>query len=70
MDTHDSDYVMICTTAIPPISNTLKKFWIPSYFHSSYIQTIYNNKYESINNTFIKNVEPLLDYINHPALVE
>ena len=67
---HDSDYVLIFTTGIPYISNTLNKLWIPSDFHSSYMQTIYNDKQESINNIFVTYVEPLLDNINHPALVE
>ena len=38
--------------------------------HSYYIQTILNDKEQSINNIFIKYVEPLLDDINNPALVE
>ena len=70
MDMHDSDYVMICTTEITSISNTLKNFQIPSYFHSFYIKTIYNDEYEIINNIFITYVEPLLDDINHPTLLE
>ena len=34
---HDSEYVMICTTEISYISNTLKNLLIPSDFHSYYI---------------------------------
>ena len=44
MDMYDSDYVMTCTTAIPSISNTIKKLWIQSDLHSYYIKTIYNDK--------------------------
>ena len=44
MDMHDSDYVMIFNIEITSISNNLKKLWIPSDMHSSYIQTIYNDK--------------------------
>ena len=44
--------------------------WIPSYLHSSYIQTIYNSKEESINKIFITYSEPLLEDINYPALLE
>ena len=29
MDMNDSECVMICNTAIPSISNSLKKLWIP-----------------------------------------
>ena len=70
MDVQDSDYVIICTKGITSISNTLKKLWILSDLYSSYIQTIYKYKEESINNIFITYVEPLLDDINHPELVE
>ena len=38
--------------------------------HYSYIQTKYNYKEEIKNNTFIKYFEPLLNYINHPALIQ
>ena len=41
---NDSDYVMTCTTSINSISNTLKKLWIQPDLHSSYIETIYNDK--------------------------
>ena len=44
MDMHDSDYVVICTTAIPSIPNTLKKLLLHSDLHSSYIQTKHNGK--------------------------
>ena len=70
MDTHDSEYVMTCTTAINSISNTLKKLLVQSDLHSSYIKTRYNGKGESINNSFSTYIEPLLSNINHPALVQ
>ena len=70
MDMHDSDNVMNCTTVIPSISNTLNNLLLQSDFHSSYIQTIYNGKEEVTNNIFSKYVEPLLNDINHPALVQ
>ena len=70
MDLHDSDYVMTCNTTISFISNTLKKLLLQSYLHSSYIQTIYNGKSESINNIFSTYFEPLLNHINHPELVQ
>ena len=45
MDMNDSDYVMLCTTVIFfRIKHPLKGFFTQSYLHSSYIQTIYNNK--------------------------
>ena len=67
---HDSEYVMTCTTTIPYISNTIKKLWIQLDFHSSYIKTMYSYKDESIYNIFSTYVEPLLDDINHPELVQ
>ena len=69
MDMNNPDYVMIYTTTIISISNTLKKLWITSDSHSYYIQTIHNYKEESINEKFITYVEPLLDGINNNALV-
>ena len=67
---HDSDYVITCTTAIPSISNMLKKFLSQYDFHSSYNQTKYIGKELIIQNIFITYVEPLLNYINHPASVQ
>ena len=67
---YDSDYVMTFTMEILSISNTLKKLLLQSYYHLYYIQTIYNCKVESINNIFITYGEPLLNYINHPTLVQ
>ena len=54
MYTHDSDYVMTCTTTIAYILNTPKKLLLQSALHSSYIQTKYNGKEESINKMFSK----------------
>ena len=67
---HDSDYVMTCTTAIVSISNTLKKLLLQYDLHSSYNQTKYIGEEEIIHNIFSTYVEPLLNYINHPALVQ
>ena len=38
--------------------------------HSSYNQTKYNGEEEVIHNIFSTYIEPLLNYINHPALVQ
>ena len=70
MYVHDSDYDMNCTTAITSISNTLKNALLQYNFHSSYNQTKYNGEEEIINNFFSIYVEPLLNYINHPTLVQ
>ena len=67
---HDSDHVMTCTTAITYISNTLNKFLLQYDLHSSYNQTKYIYEEEIIHNIFSKYVEPLLNYINHPELVQ
>ena len=69
-EAHNSDYVMTGITTIPSISNTLKKLLFRSSLHSSYFQNKYNDKEEIINNTFITYVEPLLNDINHPALIQ
>ena len=67
---HYSDYVMNFTTAIPSISSTLNKFLLQYNLHSLYNQKIYIGEEEIIHNIFSTYVEPLLNYINHPALVQ
>ena len=67
---NDSEYVITCTTAIPFISNTLKKLLLQYDLHSSYNQTKYIGEEEIIPNIFSTYVEPLLNYINHPTLVQ
>ena len=69
-ETYNSDYVMACIKTIPSTSNTPKKLLLHKCLHSSYIKTKYNDKKEIINNNFITYVEPLLDDINHPALIQ
>ena len=61
---------MTCINTIPSIPNTLNKLWFHKSLHYSYIQTGYNDKEEITNNTFVKYDEPLLNYINHPALIQ
>ena len=46
------------------------KSWLKSSLLSYYIQTKYNEKDESINNMFSTYVEPLLNDINNPALLQ
>ena len=67
---HDSENIMTYTTSITSISNTLKKLLLQYNFHSSYNQTRYIGKEEIIHNIFSTYVEPLLNYINHTALVQ
>ena len=69
-ETDNSDFLMTCISTITSKSNTLKKLFLHKILHSSYIQIYFNEKEEIINNTFIKYVEPLLEDINHPALLK
>ena len=69
-ETDNSDYFMTCINAINSTSNTVKMLLLHKSLHSSYIQTVYNDKEEIINNTFIIYVEPLLDDFNYPALLQ
>ena len=69
-ETNDSEYVIILNTTIPSISNTLKNFWLHSSLQYYNIQTKYNDKEEIINRILSKYVEPLLNDINHPALLQ
>ena len=61
---------MTCINKSSSTSNTLKEFLLYKSLHYSYIQTKYNDKEEIMNNTFIVYVEPLLDDINNPALIQ
>ena len=67
---HDSEYAMTCTTTISSISNTLKKLLLQYNLNSTYNQTKYIGEEEIIHNIFSNYVEPLLNYINHPTLVQ
>ena len=48
----------------------LKTLLLQYNFHSSYNQTKYIGEEEIIHNIFSTYVEPLLNYINHPALLQ
>ena len=69
-ETDNSDFVMNCINTIPSTSSTLKKLLLHKSLHCSYIQTKYNDKEKIINRTLITYAESLLDYINHPALIQ
>ena len=69
-ETYNSDKVIICSTTIPYTSNTLKKLVVNTSFHSYSIQKIFNDRKEEMVNIFIAYVEPLIKYINHPALFQ
>ena len=60
---------MTCIITIPSTSNTLKKFLL-IFFHYYYIQKEFNEKEEMINSIFGSYAEPLLKYINNPALLQ
>ena len=69
-ETHNSDHVMTFINTITFLSNTLNKLWLQSILHYSYIKTKYDAKEEVINNIFSIYVEPLLNDINHIALLQ
>ena len=69
-DKDDYDKVMICNTTTPSTSNTLKNLSVNKGFHYSYIQKYFNDKKETITKIFSAYVEPLLKYINYPALLQ
>ena len=61
---------MTCINKIPSKSNTLKQLLLRKSLHSSYIQNYFNDKEEIKNKCFIINIKPLLEDINHPALLQ
>ena len=54
---------------IPPYHTPLRLL-LPSDLYWCYIQTIYNGKEEIINNIYSIYVEPWLNDVNNPALVQ
>ena len=69
-ETDNSEYFMTCIIIIPSTSITLKKLLLNKSLCSLYIQIEFNEKYEIINNIFSSYVEPLLEDINHPAVLK
>ena len=69
-DRENSDKVVICSTTTPSTSNILNNLAENKHFHSSYIKKDYNDKKETMINIFSEYVEPLLNNINHPALLQ
>ena len=67
---NNSDYIMTCINTITSTSHTLKKLLLHESVNSSYNQTEFNDEEEIIKNTFITYVDSLLEYINHPALLQ
>ena len=61
---------MTCMNTITSTSGTLKKLLLNKNLHYSYIKKEFNEKEEIINNIFSSYDEPLLKYINHPALLQ
>ena len=61
---------MTCITTIPSTSNTLKNFSLNKKFHSSCIQREFNDKKYMVINIFSAYAGTLLEYINHPALLQ
>ena len=69
-NTDNSDKVMIWSTTITSTSNTLQNLAANTSFHYSYIKKEVNVTKEEIINIFSAIVEPLIKYINHPALFQ
>ena len=69
-DTNYSNKFMICSTTIPSTPNTLKNFAVNTNFNSSYIKKEFNDRKEEIIKIFSAYVEPLMKYINRPALFQ
>ena len=63
-------FVMAKTTAISSVSKTINKLHIQSNLHLIYKQNFCHDKQDEIDEIFNKYHIPLLNNIDHPALIE
>ena len=69
IDIFESDAIIILSTAIPSISNTLKKNYLSRTILGEFTSTYYNDK----NDSFEKNQQYTSSYVNniyHPSIIE
>ena len=67
---HASDHVMACYKKITSVANTINKLHIMSDFQYVYIHNFYHDKKGIIDGKFCHYITPLLNYIDHPALIQ
>ena len=69
IDKQKTDYVIVRTTEIYLVVNTIKKFHIQSSLHFFYQQNIYHDKQEIMDELFHQYHIYLLKCIDNPAFI-
>ena len=65
-----TDYVMACYTEIFSVANNIKKFHILYNLHYVYQKNFYHDKQKEIDKFFDEYHIPLLENIDHAALIQ
>ena len=66
----DTDFVMAKNKAIYAIANTIKTLYIQKNMYLIYKQDYYEDKLKEIDDLFIEYLVPIMDDIDHLALIE
>ena len=70
VDMFDSDYVMICSTAIPSVANTPRKFYFVGTLLDESTSTYYHDKNDNFDLLFQHYTDSAVDKIYHPSIVK
>ena len=70
IDQLEKYFVMAKNTAISSVANTIKKLHIQYNLHLTYKKNFYNDKQKEIDELFDKYHMPLINNLDHPALIE
>ena len=66
----DTDFVMVKNKAISAEENIIKKSHIQKSMHFIYKQDFYKDEQKEIYELFIEYLVPIMENIDHPALIE
>ena len=66
----DSDYIMICSTAIPSFRNTLKNIYPGGTLLGEFAYMYYNDKNDAFRLLFRQYTSSAVENIYHPCIVK
>ena len=66
----DKYYVIVKNKAIYAVEKITKQLNIQKYMHMIYKQYFYKNKEKEIDDLFLEYIGPIMDNLDHPALIE
>ena len=70
IDKPATDYDMIKNKAISAVANTIKQLHIQKNMYMKYKHDFYENKVKEIDDLFLEYLVPVMEYIEHPELIE